>query len=134
MSGPKAGDKTPFENQMKGNHQYYAMKYDVGHDKLALGVALHNSYLELLLSYGVMGFLVLISFWGLCLCAVLKKICIFSGKITISYYIVSFIVLLIAGQAMLLSNIFINTTAMYYVMMTMTGYLMAETNTVKREV
>ena len=130
---PEVFVKKPVLGPGAGNHQYFAKKYDVGHVKLAHGAALHNSYLELLLSYGVLGFVVLMSFWGLCLYHVLKSVMNSQNKKTESYYIVSFVVLLIAGQAMLLSNIFVSTTAMYYVMTIMTGYLMSEYNKPKIE-
>lgn len=118
--------KKPILGTGAGNHQYYAKKYDVGHVKLAKGAALHNSYLELLLSYGVVGFVTLMSFWGLCFWSVLQTILKGQNKISVAFYIIAFVVLLIAGEAMLLSNIFINTTAMYYIMVIMTGYLLAE--------
>lgn len=107
-----------------GNHQYFAQKYDIGHNKLSQGAALHNSYLDLILSYGVIGFVTLISFFILGVKHVLEAVLRNSSENIYIYLCVAFIVLVIAGEALLLSNIFINTTAMYYIMMIMMGYLM----------
>ncbi len=109
-----------------GNYEYFAMKYDVAQNKIAKGKALHNGYFDLLLSNGVLGFSVLMCFFGVCGWKVLSRLWIGGKKVNKSYYSVVFLVIVIAAQAILLSNLFINTTAMYFMLMIMVGFLMTE--------
>ena len=106
-----------------GNNQYYAAKYAVAQNKIAKGTAVHNSYLELLVGYGVLGTVPLLGFWLMCLFAVCKQ-AIFSERRNRLDFNMTFIAVLFAsGVSALLSCIFVTTTAMYYIMLLMTGFL-----------
>jgi len=107
------------------DYKFYAQKYGVATYSLASGKAVHNSYLDVLLANGIVGFVLMMSFWILCLASVFKKIREASRKLGVEYYCALFGVLLVAGTSFFLSSIFINTTAMYFIMLVMTGYLVA---------
>ncbi len=109
-----------------GNSQHYAIKYGVAQNKIAGGADIHNSYLDLLVDYGIVGTLPMLCFWLLCVFAVLKKITGSSEKYGLFYYLNVFCVLLASGSAALLSCIIVSTTAMYYVMLVMTSYLVTK--------
>lgn len=116
--------KRPIFGECPGNNQYYAVSYGFK-NKLAEGKALHNSYLDLLVDYGLVGFALLICFWVLCLIAVLKRMADKKLKTDLSYYAIGMAVVMIAGVVFFLSCVFINTTAMYCMLLIMTGYLVA---------
>ena len=120
--------KRPIFGECPGNNQHYAILYGFK-NKIAEGKALHNSYLDLLVSYGLVGFVLMIAFWALCLITVLKKMANKKLKTDFSYYIISIAVVMTAGVICFLSCAFINTTAMYYVMLIMAGYLIAPQET-----
>ena len=116
--------KRPILGQGPGNNQYYAVLYGF-ENMIAEDKALHNSYLDLLVDYGVFGFALLMCFWASCLITVLKRIVNKKLKTDFSYYAIGMIVVMIAGVICFLSCAFINTTAMYCIMLIMTGYLVA---------
>lgn len=107
------------------NYQFYSEKYGVAPHSMGYGKAVHNSYLDLLLEHGLVGFVLMMSFWVLCLCDVLKKVHRNGRRLELEYVAVLFAVFLVAGASFFLSCVFVNTTAMYYVMLVMTGYLVA---------
>lgn len=108
------------------NHRYYAEKYDLKGTPMWKGTAVHNSYLDLLLNYGVIAFVALMTFCLLCFISVLKA-CWKKGKtLLFPFYMTAFIAVLVACGSFFLSCVFINTTAMYFVLLISMGYLMAE--------
>jgi O-antigen ligase len=108
----------------KGNNAYYASQYGIG-EILQAGKAVHNSYLDLLVSYGAVGFAVMMSFWVYCFWNVLKNISKHKKQMGLVYYADVLIVFIVACSSMFLTSIFIATTAMYYVMLVAVGYLMS---------
>lgn len=108
----------------KGNNAYYAGQYGIG-EILQSGKAVHNSYLDLLVSYGAIGFAIFMSFWMYCLWSVLGKIKKFKQSLGLMFYANVVIVLIVACSSMFLTSVFIATTAMYYVMLIAVGYLMS---------
>ena len=56
-----------------GNTQHYAIQYQIGTEKLVIGAAVHNSYLDLLVEYGTVGAVTLFGFLVACCVRVLKK-------------------------------------------------------------
>ena len=108
-----------------GNNQYYAQKYEIDSYKLTTGAALHNSYLDLLVDYGVVGAGIMIVFLICNVIAIVKTIRKNELPDKFTYYCFSFSVLLISGAALLLSCLFISTTAMYYLMLLLMGYLIS---------
>lgn len=123
--------KRPVFGTGPSNNAYYADKYNVG-VLLAEGDALHNSFLDLLVDYGFVGFISLIGFWGACLWAVLRTIWSRGKTLGMDFYLNVFIVLFVAGISVFLSCTFINTTAMYYLMLLPCSYLMAVSGTTQR--
>ncbi len=107
------------------NHRYYAEKYNMRGTPMWKGTAVHNSYLDLLLDYGVLAFATMIVYCLLCFAKVWKKAWGDGKNLNSCYYIVSFMTLLIAFASLFLSCIFINTTAMYFLMLISMGYLAA---------
>ncbi len=116
--------KRPIFGECPGNNQFYAQLYGY-ENKIAEGTALHNSYLDLLVDYGLVGFVLMIGFWINCLWIVLKRMANKKKQPGLSYYAVSMTLLMAAGVILLLSCAFISTTAMYFMMLVMTGYLVA---------
>ena len=108
----------------KGNNAYYATQYGTG-EILQSGKAVHNSYLDLLVSYGAVGFVIFMAFWAYCLCSVLSKIKKDKKQLGLAFYANAIIVLIVACSSMFLTSVFIATTAMYYVMLIAVGYLMS---------
>ena len=115
--------KKPILGNGPGNNAYYAEKFGVAPYSMGYGKAVHNSYLDLLLNYGVVGFVLMMAFWILCIKSVLIKIWTEGRSLDLSYYLVAFCVLLVAITSMFLSSVFINTTAVSHIMFTMVGYL-----------
>lgn len=115
--------KRPIFGGGVGNSWYYAQQYEV-EGKLASGGDIHNSYLDLMVDYGIVGFALLIGFFVVCLWKVLKKTICCGKELDISYYIAAMTVLMSAGVISLLSCAFINTTAVYYLLLVLTGYLL----------
>lgn len=111
------------------NNAYYAKQYGVG-VILATGKAIHNSYLDLLLDYGIVGTVLLMALFVLCVLRVLAGLR--REQKPLPYYLALFSVVLTAGVSALLSCVFINTTAMYFLMLTMLSYLLPE-KTKKKE-
>ncbi len=107
------------------DYKFYAVKYEVAPNTIGSGREPHNSYLDVLLAYGAVGFLILMAFWCLCLWRVLRRMVTCGKQLDGLYYFAFFAVLLIAGISFFLSCVFVNTTAMYYLLMIMTGYLIA---------
>lgn len=115
--------KKPILGNGPGNNVYFAQKFDVAQYSMGYGKAVHNSYLDLLLNYGVVGFVLMMAFWILCVKVVLIKMWINGKHLDLSYYLVAFCVLLVAITSMFLSSVFINTTAVSQIMFVLTGYL-----------
>ena len=110
------------------NTEYFGMKHNISGDKIKYGTAIHNSYLDLLVEYGIVGFGILISFWAICLVKVVKDLLKNGAKKDVSYYACAFALLFISGGSALLSCVFVNTTAMYFMMLVLVGYLLSQTN------
>ena len=117
--------KSPIIGIGSANNEYYAKKYDIAMGTLGSGKAVHNSYLDMLLNYGVFGTAILMIFWALCLVRVIKVALGGKRRNGIDFYLAMFSVLIISGAAVLLSCVFIGTTAMYFLMLIMTGYVVS---------
>ena len=119
-------EKMPIFGNGPGNNEYFAKKYDVAEYTLAKGKHVHNSYLDLLLNYGAVGFLIMMVFLILCAKDVLVKIFTDGKNRDASYYLVTFSVLIVAITSFFLSSVFINTTAVSFIMFISLGYLVSE--------
>ncbi len=104
------------------NNVYYSNYYGIG-CSFVQGKAVHNSYLDLLVNYGAVGFLLLISFFIGCLRLVLKNLFDQERNMSFSYYVVFLLTVMMSGVMGLLSCAFINTTAMYYLLLVFCGFL-----------
>ena len=104
------------------NNQYYMLKYGIESVKIAMGTGVHNSYLDVLLEYGTVGAGLLFGFFAICLKDVLKRIFSKTERDG-SYYLVLLGALAVCCTSLFLSASFINTTAMYYLMLISIGYL-----------
>lgn len=102
-----------------------AEEYGIG-EFLRYGKAVHNSYLDLLLNYGLAGFISLMSFWGSAIYIVIKHLKKKEQAADIFYYLIIFCVLAIACSSAFLSCSFINTTAMYFSLLILVGYLLGD--------
>lgn len=102
--------------------EHYANAYQV-EGKLQSGGAIHNSYLDLLVEYGIVGFVLLIVFWVACVIQVIKYLAEYGKAVNGTYLLVGFCVILVAVAAVFLSCMYISTTAMYFFMLVMAGYL-----------
>ncbi len=100
-----------------------AEEYGIG-EFLRYGKAVHNSYLDLLLNYGLAGFASLMGFWIAAICLVIKHIKKKGENADNFYYLIIFCVLAIACASAFLSCSFINTTAMYFALLILAGYLL----------
>ena len=117
--------KRPVFGECPGNNAYYASKYDIG-EQLRDGKAIHNSYLDLLVDYGLAGFLLLMYFYVRCAWKVLIKL-VKDGEncnSPLSFAIGGIVMTMCAS--FFLSCSFVNTTAMYFTNLIFMSYLMAE--------
>ena len=106
-----------------GNSKLYAQKFDIAAYTLAKGKEVHNSYLDLLLNYGAVGFLIMMAFLVLCIKNVLTKVFKFGKKLDFSYYLVMFSVMVVAITSFFLTSLFISTTAVSFIVFITLGYL-----------
>ncbi len=114
----------PILGHNPGNTVHYAKLYLPG-SKLARGTDYHNSYIDLLLDYGVIGFLLMMAYWVCCVVIAVRKV--IQGKCRgLGEYCVLGIAVLVACGSAFLSCVFINTTAMYFLLMVAVGYLVTE--------
>lgn len=124
-NGMKIFVKHPILGVNFNNIAHYA-KQVVPEHKLAEGGALHNSYLDLLISYGILGFLPLIIFFGYSVINILKKI-FKERSVNTTTLIILGMALFLACNSFFLSNLFINTTAMYFILLVSAGYIISNT-------
>lgn len=117
--------KRPIFGIAPGNSQYYAGKFGIGSEKVAIGFVLHNSYLDVLVDYGVIGFGVFISFLGVCAWKILKKTLKKQSVFETEDYIIMCMLLLMSAASFFLTCVFINVTAMYFLFLIMLGYLIS---------
>ena len=97
-----------------------------GNFSLAHGKAVvHNSYLDVLLSYGLLGFLSLMSFFVLCMIRILRRLKQAPNGSPSTYLIICAAVVLCCSS-FFLSCMFIGTTATYYLELILVGYLVSE--------
>lgn len=116
--------KRPIFGVSPGNSGYYsALFFDK--NSLSGGKAIHNSYLDLLVDYGAVGFALLMCFFLCCALKVLRQTGARSGGCEWGCFPVMCGVVMIACSAFFLSCVFINCTAMYFSLLIMTGYLAA---------
>lgn len=111
-----------------GNNAYYAQKYQIAQKKIAKGVALHNSYLDVVACYGIIGASVFADILAFGVWNMLKGNRKKLKECSVSHYVGLFIMLFVSIQAVFLSNLFINTTAAYYIWLIIVGYLLSESN------
>ncbi len=106
------------------NNTSYAAEH-IPDGKIAQGKALHNSYLDLLVGYGAVGFVLMMSFFVLALVKIVKFM--LAGKMKgIGNYTAVCAAVIIAGSSFFLSCVFVNTTAMAWLLFLTVGYLLAE--------
>lgn len=116
----------PFWGEGAGNNLYYAKKYSPNGRIALFGKMIHNSYLDLLVDYGIIGTVLLLSFWVGCVVIVLRRLFWEKKELSIFAYLCMVIILEGASSAFLLSYLFVNTTAMYFLLLVSVGYLMSE--------
>ena len=106
------------------NTAYYAKEY-LGIGKLAKGNAVHNSFLDLLLDYGAVGALLLLALFGCMgwrtLSGGVKRHLTDSG-----YFTGVAICFFCGGASVFLSCVFVNTTAMYFLLCLSLNYALAK--------
>ncbi len=112
------------------NSAYYARLHRIG-ERLPYGSALHNSFLDLLVDYGALGFLTLMGFFVGCVWLVLRSFFRHGKTLTAGTHMSAFGVVFLAGVSLFLSCTFVNTTAMYFLMLCLLSYLMARCKEVK---
>ena len=122
--------KNPVLGIGPGNSTFYAQQYNIG-ELLPYGSALHNSYLDLLVDYGILGFAALMTFFGYCVWLVLGRFFKAGKRLDGTTHLAAFSVVFLAGVSMFLSCAFINTTAMYFWMLCALSYLLAQCKDVK---
>ena len=120
--------KRPILGVGPGNTEYFGMKYNIPGERIKYGADIHNSYLDLITDYGAVGFILLALFWLKVLICVIREFIKKGAQKSISYYICAFILLFTCGGAAFLSCAFINTTAVYFVMLILTGYLVSNSD------
>lgn len=108
-----------------GNSAFYASAHLGEKSILASGKAVHNSYLDLLLDYGALGFLLLMGFFVQCIIKTRKLLKCRASALDADYYIALCGVVMIACSSFFLSCVFINCTATYFTLLTLLGYLLA---------
>lgn len=114
-----------------GNIQYYAAEH-LPQTNLAHGKEIHNSYIDLLLDYGAVGFALYLAFFVYCAVKILKLV--FSYKLHgIQPYLLMAVILTIACSSFFLSCIFINTTATAFILMLTVGYLLSEVSDIENK-
>ncbi len=107
-----------------GNTTYYAATAFPG-GWLSRGYALHNSYLDMLVSFGAVGFVLLIGFLISFVWRLLNAV--FCGQKTgVTHYILIGSGIFLALAIAFLSAAFVSTTAMYLILLLTIGYLIAQ--------
>lgn len=117
----------PIMGEGPGNTWYYAPMYSPNGVISEKGADVHNSYLDLLLDYGVVGAVLLMSFWILCAKKILQYLFERKKQVDILIYLCILIVLITASGAFLISSAFINVTALYFLMLVTVGTIMKST-------
>lgn len=112
----------PILGEGHGNTGYYAPIYSPDGVMASRNPAVHNSYLDLLLDYGILGAVLLLSFWVACAVCIIKRMCTGNEAPDIMVYIIAAAVVTTACGALFLSCTFVSTTAMYFVMTVSAGY------------
>lgn len=119
----------PIMGEGPGNKSYYASLYSANGVIAQKGSDVHNSYLDLILDYGIVGGGILLSFFILCANKVLRCLLIEKKQFNMCFYLCVAGVLVTACGSFLISSAFINVTALYFIMLIVMGYLMAECGT-----
>lgn len=118
--------KKPVFGTAPSGNQYYAQKYQIGLLKIGNGSAVHNSFLDLLLDYGIVGFALCMVFWGMCAFSVLCDSFKRKDRKNLPWFVSVFIIIVTLCGSVTLSCTFINTTAMYFLMIITASYLLAD--------
>lgn len=116
--------KRPVFGDGAGNAAYFAERYDVG-ERLRNGKAIHNSYLDLLVDYGITGFVLLMGFYILCAGKVWAKLTKEGGNCENSFFFGIAGIVMILSASFFLSCCFVNTTAMYFSNLLLVSYLLS---------
>ncbi len=124
--------RKPVFGECPGNNAYYARQYQFD-EMLAYGKAIHNSFLDLLVDYGAVGFLLLMSFFLISAWKFLQVIVQKNAKTDWSYIVFFGMIMLIAIAAVFLSCLFISTTEMYYLLLIPFGYCVSYLPVKKKE-
>lgn len=107
------------------NTKYYAQKYHIGDEEngfLRTGKAIHNSYLDVLVFYGVLGFLVYVCFFGYLLIQWSKRAVVKRGFDSADL-ILGFCWLNIMGVVFFLTDSFLGADYLFTVLLILIGYL-----------
>ncbi len=116
--------KRPVFGVGSGNAAYFAERYDVG-VRLRNGKAIHNSYLDLLVDYGITGFVLLMGFYILCAGRVWAKLTKECRNCEYSFFFGIAGIIMILSASFFLSCCFVNTTIMYFLNLLLISYLMS---------
>lgn len=116
--------KNPILGTGPDNGQYYAEQHNVG-CWLRKGTSIHNSYLDLLVEYGLLGTLAMLSFLFGCAVLILRRIFKHREGVPAQEYFAVFCALFVAGVSALLTCIFVSTTAMYFLLLCFLGFALA---------
>lgn len=95
-----------------------------GNFSLTHGKAVHNSYLDVLLSYGLLGFLSLMSFFVLCMIRILRRLKQTPNE-GLSTFLIICAAVVLCCSSFFLSCMFIGTTATYFLELVLVGYLVS---------
>ena len=107
-----------------GNSVYYS-KDIIPYSPLARGTTVHNSYLDVLVDYGIVGAGLLFSFFIICAVRVFKAF--FNGQIKSDIFNIAILdgIIALAIVSFFISSTFNTTTFMYYLLLCMIGYILS---------
>lgn len=116
--------KRPVFGGGSGNAAYFAERYDVG-ERLRNGKAIHNSYLDLLVDYGITGFVLLMGFYIMCAGRVWVKLTKEGRNCEYSFFFGIAGIVMILSASFFLSCCYVNTTVMYFSNLLLVSYLLS---------
>jgi hypothetical protein len=116
--------KFPILGVGPNNATYYAKQLAFG-EKLRSGFSLHNSFLEVLVGFGALGFAALMVFFVSCAWMILRKLFCNGRQLGARDHLCVFAVVFLAGASLLLNGLFINTTAMYFLFLCGLSYALS---------
>lgn len=106
------------------NNSSYFARLHLQDGILSKGKAIHNSYIDLLVSYGIVGFTALMLFFVRCMFSVLNTLTKLPNKCDNCYLLAVCSVIMVTCSSFFLSNIFVSCTATYCLLLILCGYLL----------